>query len=304
MAERRSTMRDVARASGVSPATVSFVLNDAPDQTISAETRARVLAAAGELGYHVHPIARALREGSSRLVVLEVGEIPRAPMLEAFIDGLDEELATAGYGLFVSFSGAARRSGAAAVEAVNPRAIIDLPGLYAGSDDGAADGGWIDGMASHLQTQLAYLAETGHSSVAIATATGASPFELKLTGYSQTAARRLGMPELVTFGVGDGTSLRRNVRELPQSVTAIAAQTDTVAFAILAELLDAGIAVPGRMALIGMGDVPEAAFWRPALTTVRVDTRSYGRRLARQILGLAVGDAVPAPTQIIHRATA
>ncbi|MFI5061938.1 MAG: LacI family DNA-binding transcriptional regulator, partial [Actinomycetales bacterium] len=167
-------MRDVARASGVSPATVSFVLNDAPDQTISVETRSRVIAAADELGYRPHPIARALREGGSRLVVLEVGALPRAPMLESFIDGLDEELAAAGYGLLVSFAGSGRTSGSGAIEAVNPRAVIDLPGLYARPDGraaggNAADGGWVDGMASHLQAQLAHLYETGHRNVAIAT---------------------------------------------------------------------------------------------------------------------------------------
>ncbi|MGO7983943.1 LacI family DNA-binding transcriptional regulator, partial [Rhizobium johnstonii] len=67
---------------------MSFVLNNAPDQTISADTRARVIQAAADLGYRPNPIARALREGSSRLVVLEVGSLPRAPMLETFIAGL------------------------------------------------------------------------------------------------------------------------------------------------------------------------------------------------------------------------
>lgn len=51
MARRRVTMRDVAAASGVSPATVGFVLNNTPTQTISPATRERVEAAAKELGY-------------------------------------------------------------------------------------------------------------------------------------------------------------------------------------------------------------------------------------------------------------
>jgi DNA-binding LacI/PurR family transcriptional regulator len=303
MEGRRATMRDVARASGVSPTTVSFVLNDAPHQTISAETRARVLVAADALGYRPHPIARALREGGSRLVVLEVGALPRAPMLESFIDGLDEELAAAGFGLLVSFAGAGGRSGAAAAEAVNPRAIIDLPGLYERPDTSTDDGGWVDGMASHLQTQLAHLKEIGHQRIAIAAPVDATPFERLLVDYSRAAADRLGMPEPVVLGTGDETLLRNSIRELPKSVTAIAAQTDAVAFAIVAALLDTGIAVPDRMAVIGLGNVPEAALWRPALTTVRVDTRSYGRRLARQILGLPANDATPAPSQVIRRTT-
>jgi Bacterial regulatory proteins, lacI family len=57
---------------GVSRATVSFVLNDDPRRTISTATRERVMAAARELGYVPHGIARALREGASRIVVLNV----------------------------------------------------------------------------------------------------------------------------------------------------------------------------------------------------------------------------------------
>ncbi|MGO7983267.1 substrate-binding domain-containing protein, partial [Rhizobium johnstonii] len=190
-------------------------------------------------------------------------------------------LAAAGHGLLVSFSGADRTSGAAAIEAVNPRAIIDLPGQYA-RPDGADDGGWVDGMASHLHAQVVYLSEAGHRGIAIATSENPTPFEMMLTDYSRAAMRGLGLPDPIVVTTGDEESLSGAIRGLPESVTAIAAQTDTIAFAVLAALLNTGIRVPDRMAVIGLGDVPEAALWRPPLTTVRVDTRSYGRRLARQ----------------------
>ena len=67
---QRVTLNDVAAASGVSRATASFVLRDSPNQSISAATRERVRQAARDLGYVPHAIARALREGSSRIVVL------------------------------------------------------------------------------------------------------------------------------------------------------------------------------------------------------------------------------------------
>ena len=60
----RVTITDVAAASGVSRATVSFVLRDSPGQSISAPTRERVRQAARDLGYVPHGIARALREGT------------------------------------------------------------------------------------------------------------------------------------------------------------------------------------------------------------------------------------------------
>ena len=45
------------------------------------------------------------------------------------------------------------------------------------------------------------------------------------------------------------------------------------------------------------------ALWRPALTTVRIDARTYGRRTARAILGRPTGDSRPAPARVIERAT-
>ena len=162
-------MRDVARASGVSQATVSFVLNDAAGQTIPEPTRERVRRAAAELGYVPHSIARALREGAARIVVLEAGGLPRGAGLESFIAGLGEELAAGGYGLLVSYG-----SAPAAIEAVSPSAVIDLPAIYAGPGREVADGGWVDGMAAHTLAQVSHLAGRGHRRIAVATPSATS----------------------------------------------------------------------------------------------------------------------------------
>jgi DNA-binding LacI/PurR family transcriptional regulator len=68
----RVTLRDVAEASSISQSTVSFVLNEVPNQTISPATRDRVRTAAHDLGYMPHGIARELMERSSRSVVLNI----------------------------------------------------------------------------------------------------------------------------------------------------------------------------------------------------------------------------------------
>ena len=84
----RVTMKDVAHAAGVSPSTVSFVLNDTPGQSIRESTRERVRAAARELGYAPQGMARALREGRSRTVLLDVGAAEGSPSLDAFVAGM------------------------------------------------------------------------------------------------------------------------------------------------------------------------------------------------------------------------
>jgi len=83
--ERRATLKDVARASGVSTATVSFVLNATPGQTIPPATQERVRGAAAALGYQPHGLARALREGRSRIVLLAIGRVRGGRSLEGFI---------------------------------------------------------------------------------------------------------------------------------------------------------------------------------------------------------------------------
>src|SRR5260370_37802408 len=68
-ARRKLTSVDVARASGVSRATVSYVLNNDRRRNIPLETRERVLKAAQKLGYRPSAPARALRAGKSRLIL-------------------------------------------------------------------------------------------------------------------------------------------------------------------------------------------------------------------------------------------
>lgn len=291
-------MRDVARASGVSQATVSFVLNDVANQTIPEATRERVRRAAVELGYVPHSIARALREGAARIVVLEAGGLPRGNSLESFIAGLDDELAAAGYGLLVSYGEGA--SARAATAAVSPRAVIDLPEAYAGPDRDVADGGWIDGLAAHTLTQVGHLASRGHHRIAVAVPARADPFFTLMTEHVRAAARELGLPDPPALPATGTESLRIL---LDDGVTAVAALGDDLAIATLAALSDLGLSAPRDLAVIGFDDTPYGALWRPALTTVRIDARAYGRRTARSILGLPTGDARPEPARVIVRAT-
>ncbi len=79
---QRVTSQDVADRAGVSRATVSYVLNNAAGQTISADTRARVLDAVADLGYTPHAAARQLRRGVSDLILLA---LPPWPLGHAFM---------------------------------------------------------------------------------------------------------------------------------------------------------------------------------------------------------------------------
>jgi len=73
---RRPTSADVAREAGLSRATVGYVLNEVPHQSIPEPTRQRVFAAAAKLGYTPSAAARSLRSGRSNLVLCLLPDWP------------------------------------------------------------------------------------------------------------------------------------------------------------------------------------------------------------------------------------
>ena len=91
------TSYDVARLAGVSRATVSYVLNPVPHRTISSATVERVRAAAAQLGYVPHHMARSLRAGRSDLVLIPQPPLPPGPKLDALIQGIAHDLRQLGY---------------------------------------------------------------------------------------------------------------------------------------------------------------------------------------------------------------
>src|SRR5690606_20782706 len=96
---KRVTAADVARSLGLSRATVGFVLNDTPGQTISEATRERVLAEAARLGYRPHSAARALASGRSHIVLLLLPDWPMDHAMRAHLDEASLVLDQAGYSL-------------------------------------------------------------------------------------------------------------------------------------------------------------------------------------------------------------
>lgn len=85
---RQPTMRDVAKAAGVSPATVSRVVND--ERYIRPETRAAVERAIAELGFHRNEIARTLRPGQATNTIALVIEDPGNPFWSGIVRGAEE----------------------------------------------------------------------------------------------------------------------------------------------------------------------------------------------------------------------
>jgi DNA-binding LacI/PurR family transcriptional regulator len=257
----------VAAAAGVSRALAGFVLGDDHGKSIPEATRERVRAAAQSLGYAPHGIARALREGSSRVVVLSIDPHLESNYSRTFARGLDEELAAHGHTLVVRHEPAGPAAPAPerqVLDALSPRAVIRLPGNYLAAGHELDDGGWEGGFAANVLVQVRYLADRGHAEIAVALPDGDPPLGPVQMRFAREAAERAGLPEPPTLVVPRSRPAAaeavRLFRAAHPAVTAVAAYNDDVALRVLAAMRALGLSVPGDLAVIGFDDTD---FGRP-----------------------------------------
>ncbi len=304
------TAADVARSLGISRATVGFVFNDTPGQTISEPTRQRVLAEAERLGYRPHSAARALASGRSHIVLLLLPDWPMDHSIRTNIDEASLVLDRAGYSLVTT----APHPGGQAVplwESLRPDVVLSLApippdqaaavqatgtiALFPGSDDrGLRQGlGFADGprlQVEHLvaggRRRLAYAATPDprlegldRERADLAAATSAS-LDVELVGTAPIDSANA--PDAVARWIADG-------------VDGVVAYNDDIAALVLGAALRLDVEVPDQLAIVGHDDTPLASLLVPALSTVRIDTEGLGRFLAELALAEARGGAMPVP---------
>lgn len=308
MSPARVTLRDVAEASGVSPSTASFVLNRTSTQTISVATRERVEAAARSLGYVPNAIARALREGTSRLVVLDVESSFEGNYSRSYVRGLDTELTAHDHVLLVRH----RRPGAATdptsghvLAATSPRAVLRFGERYVTGHE-LDDGGWDDGMAANTALQVTHLIDRGHSQLAFVAPEPlvSHPLAAVRWRFILQAARSRGLPEpylleLPSQQLHDAEALAGFHRAHPQ-ISAVCTFDDLTALRLLSAARRCALDVPGQLAVVGFDATEYAALSTPTLSTVHIDAEAHGRRTARAILGLPADEAKTSGV-LVHR---
>lgn len=305
---RRVTLRDVAEASGVSPSTVSFVLNEVPNQTISQATRERVRSAARDLGYVPHGIARALMEGSSRIVVLNIERDREGNYSRNFIRGLDRELALYGFALLVRHGHSSRADAEQIANVIAPRAVLQFGDSYlTGHELEDSGGGWKNGMAAHVLLQLRYLSERGHRFIALALPDAEPLAEIRLR-FSREVAAMLDLPDITSLTIPDdltqaAAALGAFGAEHP-AVTAIAGFSDLTALRVLAAMRELGLSAPDDLAVMGFDQSEYAELSNPTLTTMLADAEGHGRIAARRALGLDTSDITPKLGRVIQRESA
>lgn len=313
----RVTGADVARAAGVSRATVSYVLNDTPNQKIPEHTRRRVRDAAERLGYSPSAAARTLRRGRSDIVLLVLPRWPIGHTVGQLIEVLGRELVRHDLTLLVhqltdgedAFTALWRTVSPAAVVAAEPfgpanqRAMraAGIPVAFALFEESPGRRGALTSSQIRVgRLQVEHLAVTGHRRLGYAL-----PDDPDVRSFStpRLEGARIGCIELgldlphVEIVSGDRSPVAAvsSWREGPEPVTAVCAYNDETAFAVLRAMDDLGLSAPDDLAVIGVDDIPVARHAHPPLTTISVGQAAIARYTTEVIVADLAGSPRPAP---------
>lgn len=323
---RAVRIADVAAAAGVSPALVSFALNDRPG--VAADTRARILAVAEELGYRPNAAARSLRTGRTATVALLVRNLSNPYFLDV-VSGAQAAAAPLGVTVLVVDADydpdaerehvrrlAAQRVDALAIAPVGrgdaialwqelrpdaPTVVVNAtaPGL-----SGVTRVGPDNRAAVHLAVR--HVTGLGHSRVAFLVAPRSvmadhdrlQAFaelvdELGFDGRAVETSLALGAVEAATAAL---------LAEAAPPPTAIVTNSDHTAHAVYKAARQAGVRVGRDLAVVGHDDLPTSELLDPPLTTLRLDRRALGAAVLARLVGDTGGDHAQ-PVTLVPRAS-
>ena len=306
------TAKDVAREAGVSPATVSYVINDTPSQKISPATRQRVMDAVDKLGYLPSEAARRLRRGTSDTVLFLLPDVPIgfavAQFIEILTDVLDRtglKLATrrvrSGVPLHEVWAGL-RPVAVALLGEIDPAdeeqlraAGIPIVGTLLSMGPGRDTASVPQTVIGRLQVE--HLAATGHTVIGYAAPDDSRVSEFyrrRLQGV-RIDCLELGLDEPVVIPVHLEVASAEDavMTWLARGVTGIAAYNDDTAFAVLAGMHRLGLSAPSDLAVIGVDNITLASLASPPLTTIDQGIDTVATYLARLLVHYLHGGPKP-----------
>ena len=310
MPKEKVTIKDVARAAGVSTQTVSRVLNDRSD--VSAKTRIHVQQVIAALGYSPNIFARSLSRGrSNTLGVVGHGLVYYGS--SSVLTGIENKANELGFSLILSLIDRVEPSRvdnilydllSRRVEGIIWAVPADLntfdwlleklsriqtPIVYINKEQNRTD--FITSLDNRLGGRLAteHLVKQGYKRIGIITGPGS---------WWEAQERLAGWREVITeMGYADIDSLivdgdwnapsgdvgLHTLLDRDPEIDAVFVSNDQMAVGALQAARRLELTVPEDLGVVGFDDIPEAAYFYPSLTTVRQDTRKLGAMAVDQI---------------------
>lgn len=305
MTKKRPTQADVARAAGVSRATVSYVLNNQGGERIpiSPETKQRVLDAIADMGYEVDARAQSLRSGETRTIGVLV-PIYENPFFWQILRGIAAELEDNRYSVLLSHSTLTPEQEIQSIRELaeqrvdglvlmmgfkqlpehllkqlqrSTRPIVELtsgPSTFDHVRQGYGEG---------TRALMAHLLELGHRRIGFVygVATPSQGMD-RLEAYRQALEDAgIAYDERLVLQCGqlieDGYQAARDLLSQPDRPTALLAINDLLGMASVRAAADLGLHVPGDVSIASFDDIPFSSFSVPRLTSVSGNPEQTGR---------------------------
>ncbi|MEP2533155.1 LacI family DNA-binding transcriptional regulator [Shimia sp.] len=308
------TLNDVAKAAGVSTATVSRCLNS-PDRVIDS-TRDRVMQAVHELGYSPNFGARAMASRRTNTIGAIIPTMENAIFARG-IQAFQEELRQSGYTLLVASSSYREDIEEEQIRTLVSRGADGLllighsrdPEIYKflATQGVQALVAWShnEGAKLHsigfdnraaMRTLTESVLEKGHRRIAVVSA--------KRTGNDRAQQRILGVMDAVaaagmdseattifetSYGIETGALAFDQLMALATPPTAVICGNDVLAVGAMKRARELGLIVPSDVSITGFDDIELARIVVPALTTVHVPHREMGTKAARILMDMVEG---------------
>ncbi len=317
---RRPTIRDVAKAAGVSLATASRAFNRTG--RVSAAAVAAVEQAAQRLGYEPDAIAQSMRTRSTGVIGLLVSDFAN-PLYARIITAVEARLQQGGYALLLANTHNDGQRERAMVELFRRRRVdglimgpceaerpemldaLGLPVVALDRDFGpAASGVHVDHYHGALQATR-YLLNLGHQRIALMTPGSVlRPGRERIAGFRDAFAERGLQPEArliraersaMDFAFSEALALL----SAPQAPTAFVCLGTRILSGVLQGLRHAGRSVPDDVSVLSVGDTDLSQLFSPTITALTWDLEAVGTAVAELMLKRLGGGEAQEPERIL-----
>jgi DNA-binding LacI/PurR family transcriptional regulator len=301
---KRPTIKQVAKATGVSTQTVSRVINERPD--VAPATRERILTAIDELGYQPSALARSLiQQRSYTLGVVTAGLKHIGP--SRTLNGITSAAEEAGYALLL------KELPRFDAENVLPifQALLahHVDGIIWAVPEVGENRNWVDRQSFHLKVPVVHLAMEPKQNISIVSVDNYLGARMAISHLLEQGYRHIGHISgpmdwwearqraeawedgLRAFGLAvrdehcvegnwssaSGARAFGRLFEQYPEMDSIFVGNDQMALGVIQIACEKGLQIPEDLGIVGFDNIPESAFFCPALTTIEQDQYALGK---------------------------
>jgi DNA-binding LacI/PurR family transcriptional regulator len=325
-------IKDIARAAGVSTATVSHVINNT--KYVSDPTREKVERAIKKFDYHPNAHAQMLALGRSKMIGLLVSDISN-PFFPEIIKSIEAAVFAAGYHLLLLNTDYEKERAIEYVRRLIQMRVAGIIMMIAEFDDALInevqqkkisivfhDLGVVGERMSNIILDYAvgideavrHLVDLGHTNIVhIAGSPEIYSAGVRRQAFIDAMKRHVPSNKKPKIYEGDfrfegGRAAAKRMLEQRDLPTAVVVANDLMALGAVQELKAAGLEIPRDISIIGFDDIAFASLAEPALTTVCSPRIEIGRRAFEALITTIEkegqqGVEIKIPTYLIKRAS-